>query len=135
LGEGSVPRRAAHGTFAWGRRLLTDTDGRMADWPDAWPALPPPVGASDAPLPFALRYLGSANLADTARLHLQRDRTDFDARFRLPDITAWLENGAAGSPIPPLSGRLSTPALEIAGAQREGVEVEFEDEPAADATP
>jgi len=134
-GEGLVPQLDAHGALAWGRRLLLELDGQMADWPDAWPALPPPVGASDAPLPFALRYLGSANLADTTRLHLQRDRTDFDARFRLPDITAWLENGAAGSPIPPLSGRLSTPALEISGAQLEGVEVEFEDEPAADATP
>src|SRR5690606_38799837 len=130
LGEGSVPRRAAHGTFAWGRRLLTDTDGRMADWPDAWPALPPPIVASGAPLPFALHYLGSADLADTARLRLQRDRTHFDARFRLPGITAWLAQDATGSPVPPLSGRLWTPVLEISGARLEGVEIELEDSPA-----
>ena len=131
-GEGLVPRIDARGAFALGRRLLLTLDGQIADWPEAWPALPPPVGASDSPLPFALRYLGRTSLADAARLHLQRDDTDFDARFRLPQITAWLANGATGSPIPPLSGRLSTPALEISGARLEGVEVQFEDEPAAD---
>jgi len=128
-GEGLVPQLDAHGALAWGRHLLFELEGRMADWPDAWPALPPPIGASDAPLPFALRYLGRTDLADVTQLHVQRERTDFDARFRLPDITAWMANGAAGSPIPPLSGRLSTPGLEISGARLEGVEVEFEDPP------
>ena len=33
---------------------------------------------------------------------------------------------AAGNPLPPLDGTLSTPQLEIAGAQLQGVEVEFE---------
>ncbi|GAA3928870.1 hypothetical protein [Luteimonas lutimaris] len=134
-GEGLVPQLDAHGALAWGRRLLLELDGRMADWPDAWPALPPPIGDSDAPLPFALRYLGRGNLADIAQLHVQRERTDFDARFRLPDITAWMANGAAGSPVPPLSGRFSTPALDISGAHLEGVEVEIEDVPTTDAPP
>ena len=134
-GDGLLPRVDARGALALGGHLLLELDGQLADWPEAWPALPPPIGASDSPLPFALRYLGRTSLADAARLHLQRDDTVFDARFRLPRITAWLADGAAGSPVPPLSGQLSTPALEISGARLQGIEVEFEDEPAKDPGP
>ncbi|MFC3717118.1 hypothetical protein ACFONC_13240 [Luteimonas soli] len=126
-GNGMVPNLDADGALAYGKRLLLDLDGRLADWPDAWPALPPPIGASDTPLPFTLRYLGSANLSDAASLQLRRDDTRFDARFRLPDVTAWVSSTADGSPLPPLSGHLSTPRLEISGAQLEGVEVVIED--------
>lgn len=130
-GEGLVPQADARGVFALGRRLLLDLDGQMADWPDAWPALPPPIGASDAPLPFALRYLGRPGLADAAQLRLQRDRTRVDFYVRLPDLQHWMSDVASGSPIPPLSGRLSTPELEISGARLEGVEVEIEESSSA----
>ncbi len=126
-GEGAVPAADAHGALAHGQRLLVDLDGRLADWPEAWPALPPPIGASDAPLPFALGYRGKGDLSDPASLLLRRDDTRFDARFRLPDLAAWTSSAANGSPLPPLSGRLSTPRLEISGARLEGVEVELED--------
>jgi hypothetical protein len=126
-GDNMVPDLDAGGALAYGKRLLLDLDGRLADWPDAWPALPPPIGASNAPLPFALEYLGSANLSDATSLQLRRDGTRFDARFRLPDVTTWVSSTADGSPLPPLSGHLSTPRLEISGAQLEGVEVTIED--------
>lgn len=126
-GEGAVPAIDAGGALALGQRLLLDLDGRLHAWPDAWPALPPPIGASDAPLPFALDYLGKASLTDPAALRLQRDDAHFDARFRLPDVLAWTSADANGSPLPPLSGRLSAPRLEISGAQLEGVEVELDD--------
>src|SRR3546814_12728899 len=57
-GDNMVPNLDAGGALAYGKRLLLDIDGRLAQWPEAWPALPPPIGASDAPLPFALAYLG-----------------------------------------------------------------------------
>src|SRR3546814_17361923 len=81
------------------------------------------MGASDAPLPFALRYLGRANFHDAASLQLRHEDTRFDARFRLPAVPAWMSSIANGSPLPPLSGHLSTPRLEISGAQPDGVEV------------
>ena len=126
-GDDMVPNLDAGGALAYGKRLLLELDGRLADWPDAWPALPPPIGDSDAPLPFALRYLGSADLSDAASLRLRRDDTRFDARFRLPEVTTWISSIANRSPLPPLSGHLSTPRLEISGAQLEGVEVMIED--------
>jgi hypothetical protein len=126
-GGGMVPDLDAGGALAYGRRLLLDLDGRIADWPDAWPALPPPIGESTSPLPFTLRYLGRADLSDAASLRLQRDDTRFDARFRLPEVTAWMAAIASGSPLPPLAGRLLVPQLDISGARLEGVNVEFED--------
>src|SRR5690606_4411267 len=42
-GEGLVPRIDARGAFALGQRLVLTLDGQIADWPEAWPALPPPV--------------------------------------------------------------------------------------------
>src|SRR3546814_7988720 len=78
-GDNMVPNLDAGGALAYGKRLLLDIDGRLAKWPEAWPALPPPIGASDAPLPFALRYLGRANFHDAASLQLRHEDTRFDA--------------------------------------------------------
>lgn len=127
-GDDVIPNLDASGAIARGKRLLLALDGRLADWPRGWPALPPPIGASDAPLPFALHYLGHGDLSDPASLRLRRDAVRFDARLRLPDVTPWIADGDQGSPLPPLSGHLSAPRLEISGAKLEGVEVEF-DEP------
>ena len=90
--------------------------------------MPPPLGASSSSLPFALDYVGAADFADAARLRLRRDEARFDARFRLPDVLAWLDDGGSGTLLPPLSGTASAPRLEISGAQLEGVEISI-DEP------
>jgi hypothetical protein len=126
-GEGVVPTLDASGALAHGKRLLVRLDGRLADWPDGWPTLPPPIGASDSPFPFALRYLGRDDFSDVAALRLQRDDTRFDARLHVADAMAWATAGAGGSPLPPLSGHLATPGLEISGAQLDGVEIEFDE--------
>ncbi len=126
-GTGVIPDAKASGALALGRRLVLRLDGTIARWPQAWPALPPPLSASRSQLTFVLDYVGRLGFIDVASLRLRRDATLFDARFRLPQVQAWLDAGAIGSPLPPLDGRLRTPRLEIAGAQLEGVEVEFDD--------
>ncbi len=133
-GEGVLPVFDAHGTVALGRRLLLELDGALPGWKDAWPTLPPPLGRSRSPLPFALRYLGAADAGGIATLRLQRDATRFDARFRLPDVLRWADAdaGTAASPLPPLDGRLTTPRMDISGATLHGVEIDFED-PSIDA--
>lgn len=122
-----IPRLDAFGTLALGRRLVLRLDGRIEQWPSAWPALPPPIGQSKSALPFALRYLGPPGLTDTATLELQRDATHFDGRFRLPAMLDWIDTSGKGSPLPPLDGTLTTPELEISGARLEGVEIEMDD--------
>src|SRR5690606_913214 len=109
------------GSVSIGRTLRLRLDGRIAGWPEAWPALPAPLSQSTSPLPFELDYKGGLAFADIAALALRRDDTRFDARFRLPEVLAWLEQVETGTPLPPLRGRLSAPRVEIAGATLEDV--------------
>ena len=125
-----VPTLDAHGTLAFGRHLALHLDGAIAHWPDAWPALPPPLAQSRSPLPFTLGYDGKLDFTDTTALRIRRDATRFDGRFHLHEVLAWTRAAASGSPLPPIDGTLSTPALEISGARLESVEVEFKDDPA-----
>ena len=122
-----LPAFDARGKVAFGKRLLLELDGHLPGWKDEWPALPPPVGQSTSPLPFRLKYLGKTDASDPAALHLRRDDTRFDARFRLPDVLGWVNADVQGSPLPPLHGTLTTPRMEISGATLEGVEIELDD--------
>ena len=122
-----VPTLDASGAIALAGSLELHLRGLLAAWPDAWPALPPPIGQSDSALPFVLDYAGKSDLSQIAALHLQRDASRFDGRFRLPEVTRWLQASKTTSPIPPLDGRISAPRLEIAGARMEGVRIEIDD--------
>jgi hypothetical protein len=126
-GEGALPVFDAHGRVALGQRLLLKIAGQLPGWKDEWPALPPPLGQSDSPLPFELRYLGKADASDTSTLRLRRDDTRFDGRFRFPEVLRWAGAEGDTSPLPPLDGRVTTPQLEVSGATLHGVEVELDD--------
>lgn len=126
---GLIPELDAGGRLAFGERLQVHWQGTLAGWPQAWPALPPPLGQSASPLPLRLDYDGKTDLSDPIALRLQRDQTVFDGRVRLPAMLQWLDASAQGSPLPPLSGRLITPKIEVSGATLEGVEIEIEDDP------
>ena len=125
-GDGAIPDLDARGALALGRRLVVQLQGHLRDWPDAWPSLPPPIGTSHSPLPFALDYVGNPALEDAASLHLARDAATFDGRFRLPEVLGWLD-APQGSPIPPLQGHVIAKTIEISGAKLEGVDVRFDD--------
>ena len=125
-GQGPIPVFNARGALALGRRLVLQLDGRIAQWPASWPTLPAPIGQSTSGLPFVLHYIGRADLSQIATLHLERDATVFDGRFRLPDVTTWIAADKL-SPLPPLDGHVTTPRLRISGARLEGVEVTIDD--------
>jgi hypothetical protein len=129
-----VPALDARGNLALGRRLVLRLQGGLATWPVAWPVLPGPLAASRSRLPFALDYTGRPDLTDIAALRLQRDATEFNARFRVQDVQAWLASGAT-DPLPPLDGSLRASRLDIAGAQLEGVEIEIDEPGIPDAGP
>lgn len=122
-----IPDARARGALALGRRLVLHLQGEIAGWPQAWPALPPPLSASRSSLPFALDYRGRMDLSDIAGLRVRRDATLFDARFRLPAVLDWVESASTGSPLPPMQGTLRTSRIDIAGARLLGVEIEFDD--------
>ena len=126
-GKDAMPTLDATGGFSLDDKLRLDLEGKLAEWPSAWPALPPPLGQSDSSLPFVLAYSGASDLSDIATLQLRRDQAVFDGRFRLFEILDWSGAGAVGSPLPPLTGMLKAPRLEISGAVLEGVELHMED--------
>ena len=126
-GQDRIPTLDARGAFAWQGDIALELAGALARWPDTWPALPPPIGQSDSPLPFVLGYRGAANLSGDTSLQLRRDASRFDGRFQLPDVLAWIEAAADGTPLPPIDGRLTTPELRISGATLHGVEITFDD--------
>jgi hypothetical protein len=126
-GREAMPTLDAAGGFSLDEDMRIDLGGALADWPSAWPALPPPLGQSTSPLPFVLAYNGPGNLSGIAALRLQRDDTVFDGRFHLFEVMDWIDASAQGSPLPPIAGTLKTPKLEISGAMLEGVEVQLED--------
>ena len=127
-GQAFMPTLDAEGGFNLGNTLQLQLKGQLANWPEAWPALPPPPGQSNSPLPFSLDYAGANDFSDIASLQLQRDDTRFDGHFRLFDIITWTSATTLDSPLPPIAGTLSTPRMEISGAVLEGVEVSMEDD-------
>lgn len=126
-GKERVPDLDARGALALGHALSVELAGNMPAWPEAWPPLPPPLSASKSGLQFDLRYRGKADLGAVAALGLRRDATRFDGRLRVFDVGNWINAKSTASPLPPLDGILTTPALDISGAKLEGVEIMFDD--------
>ncbi len=127
LGKDMIPTLDASGDFALAEDLRLHLDGTLASWPAAWPALPPPLGQSSSPLPFTLGYAGAADFSAIAALRVQRDASVFDGRFRLPEMMGWMDAAAEGSPLPPVSGTITSPRMEVSGAVLEGVELQLDD--------
>lgn len=125
-GKGLVPNLDGRLAFAYTDKAMLHLAGTLATWPEAWPALPPPIGQSTSPLSVILDYAGPFDFSSVARLQLARDETRFDARFALPAILSWID-APPSSPLPPLSGRLTTPTLDIDGVILEGVDVRVHD--------
>ena len=134
-GQDIAPDLDASGRLAVGEQLDFALAGQLAEWRRQWPALPAPLAQSRSPLPFTARYRGALDFTDPLDLHLQRDATRFDGRFRLNEVIGWIDAPATGAPLPPLDGRLTSPRLEISGVLLEGVEIEIDDPAVPDDTP
>jgi len=128
-GQDMIPRLRGRGHLGIGQQLDFALAGHIEQWPEAWPALPPPLGDSDAPLPFQVGYRGASDLSGPVELQLAREGAQFKGRLRVADISSWIGDMATGSPLPPLDGRATVPRMEVAGASLHGVVVTIEDEP------
>lgn len=128
-GHGLVPELDGRGQLGWSQALVLDLAGAIRQWPAAWPALPPPLGDVEGPLPFRLRYTGPPGLPAPLQLELARGEARFEGEVRVPELAPWLDAIETGTPLPPLQGRLAVPRIDVGGASLHGVEVIFEDDP------
>ena len=126
--ESPLPDLTANGRASFGDALVLQLEGELPRWPQGWPVLPEPMASSTSPLGFVLGYDGPTDLAAPLALRLRRDETLLDTRLVLPEMLAWLD-AAPGNPLPPLTGELQTPLLEIGGATLEGLRITLDAEP------
>lgn len=127
-GQDNIPETVdATGSLAFGDVLALHLSGEVADWPAQWPALPAPLGESDSPFPFTVDYADATDFSGQVDVQLSRDETNFNGQFQLPELTGWMAQLANGTPLPPLTGTLTTPRIEVAGATLTGVRVEIDD--------
>ena len=129
-GEGIIPTLEAQGRAALGRALLLELAGTLPDWPDAWPALPAPLGTSASPIGVSLGYAGASDLSDPVALRMRRDDAIAEASARVAALLDWMDALHEGSPLPPLHGRASAPRIEVPGGTLEGVEIILDADPA-----
>jgi hypothetical protein len=118
VGEGWIDKR---GQFALGYR------GALAAWPAEWPALPAPVGAAEGPYPLVLLYRGRGDFSDPLRMALTVGEAHMDAQARVPELLAWIDAPTA-SPLPPVTGTLTVPQIDMEGIVLRGVRAVLEDD-------
>jgi hypothetical protein len=132
-GDSPLPTFALNGKASLGESLQLDFRGELAQWPKDWPALPAPLNEAKGPLPVHVAYQGKPDLSDTLTLDLAVNETKFNSNLQLPQLQAWLADDKA-SPLPPLNGTLTAPALTVEGIELKGVSIEISDD-SATATP
>jgi len=129
-GDSPLPNLVASGDLALGDNLSMALRGELAQWPKDWPTLPAPLTASKGPLPVQLAYDGKPDFSDVLSLDSALGETKFHSTLRLPEMQAWLSADSA-APLPPMTGTLVSPQLNVDGAELKGVSVEIEDDPPA----
>lgn len=132
--ESPLPDMDAKGSASFGEATAVNLQGGIKQWPEGWPVLPAPMSASTSPLAYTLSYSGRADFSAPLALVVVRDETRFEGRFVLAEITTWADTADA-APLPPMVGTLATPSLEISGATLEGVSIQIEEDPPAEAGP
>lgn len=126
VGARSVPPMHGHLQATLAQTLQFDADARLEAWPDAWPALPAPLASAPGPFSANLAYEGPLDLGAPMDVDVVHEQATLETRFVLARLLAW-SLPATGSPLPPLSGRLRTRALEFGNVRLEGVVVIVDD--------
>ena len=111
--------------------------GQFSRWPNAWPALPEVLAATPAPLIFDAAYRGPKDFSAPIAYNAKRADSELHGQFRIADIKSWIASKFAAL-LPPIAAQLSTPRIDIAGMQLQGVRMEIRDDvapPAATSKP
>ena len=126
--DGDLPKVDAQGSLQLGPSWALEMKGNMSQWPNAWGELPQPIASSDAPFAFIASQAGADALTAPVSLSLLRNDLSANLRFQPDHLQAWA-NSAQREPTPPLTGKLSMPALTIDGVRMEDIEMTVEESP------
>jgi hypothetical protein len=132
-GKSPLPHVAGRAKALFGEQLVADFAGTLANWPESWPALPTPLNAGTGPFPLTLAYRGAGDFSDPLVVGLSMGPARLDAQARVPAMLAWLE-APPTSPLPPLTGTLTLPQLDLEGITLRGVRVDMDEGDSAAAT-
>jgi hypothetical protein len=110
--------------------LQLDVVATLPEWPATWPALPFPLTDSSNEVRIELDYIGSTTLQGTLELSLARGDADLRGTLAIGELFAWLDDPEA-SPLPPLTGELSSDLLDAGGVELRGVRIRIDDAPPA----
>lgn len=130
-GDAPLPTLAANGRMQFGDDAVAALEGELAAWPEGWPPLPAPLQSSRSPIGFTLGYAGPGDFSGPLSLRATRDDAVLEAEAAIEPLLAWLD-APGDPPLPPLTGRLRAPALEVEGYRLEGVEIELRDDGAGE---
>lgn len=124
-GASPLPTLTFTGDIDLAGPVAIDLAGSLAAWPPDWPGLPAPLSESDSPLPFTLAWRGDDPMESEIALTASRDQARFEGKAVPARLSAWLEADPAPL-LPPLTGVLTAPLLEIEGSRLEGVRIELD---------
>ncbi len=122
--ESPLPSFEATGSATLGEPTKLELTGTMPKWPKDWPVLPEPEANAELPLDFSLAYDGAGDLSDPVSLEITRGQTRLDATLVIAEVQAWLASEQR-TPLPPMLGRFTAPALEIEGFTLENVQADI----------
>lgn len=101
------------------RRLQLHLAGSMPRWPSAWPSMA--TGDDAAPVALAVTYDGAADGSGEATLELARGKATVHAQASIVALADWAGGETPRSPLPPLTGSLEAPRIDLDGVQLIGV--------------
>ena len=122
--DSPIPGFSGRMFIASGNRLAFNINAVLTDWPEGWPTLPAPLVSNTAALPVQLRYRGPGDLSGPLSLLVKRGDTELQANLRVPEMMTWMD-AEQPSLLPPLTGTLRTPSLNLDGIELQGVEIEI----------
>ena len=129
-GESPLPEFSGSGALRLDGGFALSLSGELHGWRAEWPALPAPIADSASPLPFELDWRGADPMSGELRLTASRDEVRFEGTAQPQRLGEWLE-GPESSLLPPLTGLLTAPVLELGGTRLEGVRIELSPDPPA----
>lgn len=124
--DGGLPNLDAKGRLQLGPTWAIALQGEVSNWPSAWGELPQPLAENEAPFSFIASQSGTDVLTAPVSLSLSRSDVNANLLFQPEQVQAWIK-GTPSKTVPPVTGKLSMPALTLEGVRMEGVEISVDE--------